>query len=240
MQAVGHGAVADSLHELKSPLQSVLGFLEIIRDERFGPVPERQRELLESAFAEGRRLKDGLAALIESSAAGERPFTARSHVCPRELALAAVNRIRGAAHTKQIAIRLDMPEECPEQVLVDSAAIQQVLSNLLHNALRESPRGAVVQLTVLIEPGWVCFVVNDRGSGLGDNNPDRLFERFAQGASRPDRQPGDVGLGLWLSRRIVEQHGGLIWAENNEGAGSRFTFALPSAERSQPGPVLAE
>jgi two-component system sensor histidine kinase KdpD len=111
---------------------------------------------------------------------------------------------------------------------VDRAAVLQVLSNFLQNALRVVPTGSEIVVGARAEPGQTHFEVADRGPGVAEYELASIFERFVQGTSAV-RDAGQVGLGLAISKRIVEEHQGRIWAENREDGGARFCFSLPTA-----------
>jgi len=220
--------LAESLHELKSPLHAAAGFLDLVADEQCGPLNEQQKDFLNTARSECARLKDALATLVEvGAAAAQRPLE-QSSIAPGELVTESVERLRGQALSKGVCLTEEVdPKALP--VEVDRAAILQVLANFLQNALRVSPSGAEILVGATGVPGWTCFMVADRGPGLPDDQAQTLFEPFRQGAGRDrERRAGEVGLGLAVSRRIVEQHRGMIWAENRPEGGARFCFALPS------------
>ena len=115
--------------------------------------------------------------------------------------------------------------------MADQAAIGQVLSNFLQNAMRLAPRGSDIVVGASSAAGWTEFEVVDSGPGVAEDQLEDIFERFHQGVS-PVREVGSVGLGLAISRRIVQEHNGRIWAENRKEGGARFCFALPSVAQS--------
>jgi signal transduction histidine kinase len=221
--------LAEGLHELKAPLHAAAGFLEIVAEEQAGPLNDQQKDFLRTARAECERLKEAIATLIEAGAAGGRPPRLEV-VEPRELVQTALERVRGQALTREITLTEEVdPHARP--VCVDRGSIQQVLGNLLQNALRLVPSNSEIVVAVTSLPEWTCFMVADRGPGLAEEQLESIFEPYTQGDSRgQERAAGNVGLGLALSRRLIEQHHGMIWAENREGGGSRFCFALPVAE----------
>jgi GAF domain-containing protein len=166
----------------------------------------------------------------EGPAACGRAVRPTEVVDPRELVEAALERIRHQAVAREITLTQEVdPHVRP--VCVDRAAIQQVLSNLLQNALGLVPAQSEITVAVTSLPEWTCVMVADRGPGLPEDQLQTIFQPYAQGDSRGgERAPGNVGLGLSLSLRLIEQHQGMIWAENREDGGSRFCFALPAVE----------
>jgi two-component system, OmpR family, sensor histidine kinase VicK len=117
------------------------------------------------------------------------------------------------------------------QLWVDSDYILQALTNLLSNAIKFSSSGGVVWLTVENQVSEVLFQIRDEGQGIPDDKLESIFERFQQVDSSDSRKKGGTGLGLAICRKIIEQHGGKIWAESALGQGSRFSFTLPALIR---------
>ena len=218
--------LAEGLHELKAPLHATAGFLELVASEQVGPLNDQQKEFLRTASTECERLKEAIDTLVEVGASGGRPLNAED--CPpAQLVEEALDRVRGQALTRAITLAEDI-DPAARPVRVDRAAIVQVLGNLLQNALRSAPAGSELVVAISTLPGWTCFMVADRGPGVPEDELESIFHPRQQGAGRR-RKAGEVGIGLALSARVVEQHGGKIWAENREGGGSRFCFALPEA-----------
>jgi signal transduction histidine kinase len=231
LQTTASEVLAESLHELKSPLHAAAGFVDIVAEEKSGPLNEQQKDFLNTARAEFGRVKEALATLVEvGAAAAQRPLQLEV-VEASAITAEAVQRFTGQAMRSDVQlVEHNDPSAAP--VRADRAAIQQVLANFVQNALRVVPPGSVIEVATTCMPEWTCFSVADRGPGLPTGDPAQLFEVFQQGDSRSGvREAGNVGLGLSLSKKIVAQHQGTIWAENRDGGGSRFCFALPSVTR---------
>jgi signal transduction histidine kinase len=229
LQASASEAWAEGLHELKSPLHAAAGFVELVADEQAGPLNGQQKDFLTTARAEFARVKEALATMVEVGAADARRPVDFELIVARDLVTECVQRFRGQALRKDVTV-LEQIDPAAGDVLADGAAIQQVLANFLQNALRVAPSGSEILVTATALPDKTCFAVADRGPGLPAGRVERLFEPFNQGDNGGgERRAGNVGLGLSLSRRIVEEHHGLIWAENRDGGGSHFCFALPTA-----------
>jgi len=134
-----------------------------------------------------------------------------------------------AALKANITFRFDVKPGI--KVNVDLERILQVLAELVSNAIKFSPPQTIIKLGA--QPSGeneVCIVVEDQGRGIPQEKLDMIFERFQQGDASDSRALGGTGLGLAICRRIVQQHGGRIWAESDPGKGSRFLFTLPSGE----------
>jgi signal transduction histidine kinase len=233
LETLEHAAsegLAESLHELKAPLHAAAGFLDLVAEEQAGPLNEQQKDFLQTARSECARLKDALATLVEAGAsAAQRPLTLQL-VQPGELVETSLERLNGQATGRQVRLVSEI-DPLALEVRADRPALLQVLANFLQNALRLAPTGSeiVVQATPG-KRGWTQFVVADRGPGVAEHDLESIFDRFSKGeGGNTDRAAGEVGLGLSISRRIVEQHQGQIWAENRLDGGARFCFALPTA-----------
>jgi signal transduction histidine kinase len=224
--ATGEG-LAEALHELKAPLHSAAGFLELVATEQTGPLNEQQKDFLNTARGECARLKAALVALLEVGAASaQRPLELQV-VQPTDLVDASVERMRGQAAGRMIRLIAESDPKA-QSVRAHKPAILQVFANFLQNALRIAPNDSEIVVAASAAGGETLFTVADRGPGLAEYELESIFERFSQGRLGK-REVGQLGLGLSISRRIVEQHRGRIWAENREDGGARFCFALPTA-----------
>lgn len=225
------GALAEALHDLKAPLHALLGFVDVVASGRAGPLRAQQEEFLRAAFQAGEEMRTSLSALLEAGVAADRLQRERTLLAPAGLAEEGAARVQGQARARAISVEVETAPSLPT-VEADRAAILQVLANLLQNALRVAPDGSTVRVAATTIPGWVCFMVADQGPGVPQGDLQRIFQRYQQAAGRSEtRASGEVGLGLWLARQIVETHGGLIWAENRNEGGARFCFALPADDR---------
>jgi two-component system phosphate regulon sensor histidine kinase PhoR len=138
--------------------------------------------------------------------------------------LSAAERMRAQAERAGLVLRLDPAQDMTE-VSADPPRLEQVLVNLIHNAVKFTPPGGEVILAAQTESEFVRFSVHDTGVGIPVEELERIFERFYK-ADRA-RSGGGTGLGLSISRHLVEAHGGRIWAESTEGDGSTFYFTIP-------------
>ena len=144
-----------------------------------------------------------------------------------QLAHASTERLRLFADRQGVTLRVDIPPGLPP-VRGDEARIGQVFVNLLHNAVKFSPNGGDVTVSVRAGQGELIASVEDHGVGVPRTAQPRIFERFYKvDRARVRGEVGGTGLGLSIARHVVEQHGGRIWVESTEGAGSTFSFALP-------------
>jgi signal transduction histidine kinase/CheY-like chemotaxis protein len=222
-------------HELRTPLASVVGFAELLRTRDLAE-PQRQR-FLTVIEEEGRRLT----ALINDFLDLQRMESGRQQISakPEELAPLLQRAVAAAGDDPQCPILIEVEDWLPA-VRVDADRLLQVLSNLLSNARKYSPRGGTIHLAARTADGQVTVSVQDEGLGVPAEAQSHLFQKFYRVDNSDRRQIKGTGLGLTISRKIVEAHGGRIWAESGGlGLGSRFSFTLPVAEaRATSGDVL--
>jgi two-component system phosphate regulon sensor histidine kinase PhoR len=144
-----------------------------------------------------------------------------------QLAVSSTERLRLFAERQGVQFRVDVAAEVPP-VRGDEARLGQVIVNLLHNAVKFSPNGGEVAVEVQARDGEVTVSVEDHGVGVPSALLGRIFERFYK-VDRARARGGGTGLGLAIARHVIEQHGGRIWVESEEGSGSTFRFTLPAA-----------
>jgi two-component system OmpR family sensor kinase len=216
--------VADLAHELRTPLSVIQGNLRAILDEVY-PLEQAEIAVLYDETRLLNRLVDDLRELALAEAGQLR--LERRPVAPTDLVNRATDAIRVQAAARGIALQADLPEDLP-LVDVDPQRIEQVLGNLLNNALTHTPSGGEVVVTVRARGSEVEVSVGDTGEGILSEDLPYVFERFYR-ADRA-RAAGGTGLGLAIAKQLVEAHSGRIEVESEVGRGTQFTFTLPVAE----------
>jgi signal transduction histidine kinase len=210
-------------HELKTPLTTLTLRLEqLLRRVRAGqPADEHQVGL---ALAQVGRLT----ALINDLLDVSRIMSGRLTIRREPISLAALVReaVASAVETDKHTIALDEPRD-DMVVAGDRDRLQQVLANLLDNAVKYTPMGGTIRVSLSRRGGEVVLSVADPGIGIPKDQQGMLFERFFRAQNAPTSSYGGLGLGLHICRDIVERHGGRIWVESDVGRGSIFSVALP-------------
>ena len=215
--------VADVAHELRTPLTNLKGHLEAVHDGVIKPDAETISSLEEEAALLS-RLVDDLQelSLVE---AGELKLDFQSEDITR-LITQAVAAVQAQAVAKGLALSTYLPDKLP-QVNIDSHRINQVLRNLLGNALTHSTQGGSITVTASQQDDWVKVTVSDTGEGISPEEISNIFERFYRVDKSRTRATGGSGLGLTIARRLVEAHGGNIEVQSELGKGSSFSFTIP-------------
>jgi signal transduction histidine kinase len=219
--------LASMSHELRTPLNAIIGFSEVLREAMFGPVNEKQAEYLDDIISSGNHLLSLINDVLDLSKveAGQ----VELEVGPFSLRQAlerGVVMVREQATEEGVQVELSAGPEV-DVVQGDERRIKQVIFNLLSNAVKFTPAGGEVDVSAIRVNGEVRVSVADTGPGIAPGDHERIFEEFQQTDAGLERLEG-TGLGLALSKRLVELHGGRIWLESELGKGSTFVFTLPA------------
>jgi signal transduction histidine kinase len=219
--------LASMSHELRTPLNAILGFSQVLREQMFGPVNEKQAEYLDDILSSGNYLLSLINDVLDLSKveAGQvelelQPFSLR------EALERGVVMMRERAMEEGVQVELAAAPEV-DVVEGDERRIKQVIFNLLSNAVKFTPAGGAVDVVAARDNGEVRVSVSDTGPGIAPEDHERIFEKFRQTGAGLEQREG-TGLGLALSKRLVELHGGRIWLESEPGRGSTFVFTLPA------------
>lgn len=237
--------LANMSHELRTPLNAIIGFSEILQDQKFGEINEKQQRYVKHILTSGKHLLNLINDILDLSKveAGKMELTP-SDFKITELMKQSLVLIKEKSLKHRIRLNLDVPENLQDTVVyADDRKIKQVIFNLLSNASKFTPEGGEISLALrkvksidIKIPGskkppqgdMLEISVTDTGIGLSKKNLELVFGEFEQVDSTLSRKYQGTGLGLALSRRIIELHGGLLWAESDgEGKGSRFVFIIP-------------
>jgi two-component system sensor histidine kinase KdpD len=219
-----HRAILGSVsHDLRTPLATIVGVLSTLREQGELLGDEARAGLLAEAGDEAERLDRVVGGLLDlSRLEAGRLELHREPIDPQELVGSALTRSPVRAESDRV--RLDVPSDLPA-VEGDAALLTQALVNVLHNALKFSPGGSAVEVTARVAGNALRVEVRDHGAGIPEPDLERVFEKFYR--ARQGDAAGGSGLGLALSRGIVEAHGGQVWAARAEAGGTRLVLELP-------------
>jgi len=221
-------------HELKIPMTSIRGYADLIRQGAAGDVVPQQTKFLNTIIDNVDRMADLVSDLSDIS----RIDTGRLRVQPQPLPLSELVRdttagMRPQFDAKQQHLHLDLEQGLP-MVLADHNRLMQVLSNLLSNANKYTPEGGRVTVSAVAKGPQVRLSVQDTGIGLGEADQNRLFTQFFRSEEPEVREQAGWGLGLYVTRRLLELMGGSIGMESELGVGSTFWIELPIAGSDEP------
>jgi signal transduction histidine kinase len=228
--------LASMSHELRTPLNAVIGFSDVLLERMFGELNERQEEYLLDIRNSGRHLLELINEILDLS----KVEAGRMELDPVRLALVPVLEhglamVRERAERTGIALELTTDPDLDE-VWADELKLKQVVLNLLTNAVKFTEAGGTVTVTAHLAGDVAEVTVRDTGIGIADDERERIFEAFQRGGRGVRTTTEGTGLGLTLSKRIVELHGGRMWMESVLGEGSLFGFSLPLARPPAPAP----
>jgi signal transduction histidine kinase len=195
-------------------------------DRVFGDLSEKQEEYLKDIYASGTHLLSLINDILDLSKieAGRMELELTDFSLPVALDN-AVTLVRERAGRRGIALHMTVVERL-EQVRADERKVRQVVLNLLSNAIKFTPEGGRIDVGAKPVDGFIEVSVSDTGVGIAPEDQEAVFEEFRQ-VGTADKKVEGTGLGLALSRKFIELHGGRIWVESQLGAGSTFTFTLP-------------
>jgi signal transduction histidine kinase len=218
-------------HELRTPLNAIIGFSQVLKQKLFGPVNEKQDEYLDDILSSADHLLGVINDILDLSKveAGQvelerAPFDLHSAL------EAGVTMVRERAVEKGVNVSLGRSDGMGA-VEADERRIRQVVFNLLSNAVKFTPPGGQVDVSASRVEREVLIAIADTGPGISVDDQQRIFEEFKQTDVGASHQDG-TGLGLALSRSLVELHGGRIWVDSELGKGSTFTFTIPVGSAS--------
>jgi len=212
-------------HELRSPLTVITGAVNTVLAEGARLSPEETRQLLEDAALEAESLSHLLGNLLElSRVQADRLVLYAEEISVKKVIQDVVDEIRRQSSAHQFIV--DIPKKLPP-VYADQLRLERILYNLLENAVKYSPQGGEIRVSVKPEEEHLVIGVSDQGIGISPSDQAKLFEPFRRLEESRLDGVGGIGLGLLVCRRLAEAHGGRIWVESEPGQGSTFFFTLP-------------
>jgi PAS domain S-box-containing protein len=230
--------VSIASHELRTPLTSIRGYLDLLLMGGPGSVNEQQRNFLQVARDNTRRLHELVNDLLDISRieSGRIELNVQVVSLPKLIHQAA-EFLQNQFDERGLYLKLNVPDDVP-QLFGDADRITQIITNLLSNAYKYTPEGGAT-VNVSQDKRFIRIDVVDTGVGISEEDQEKLFTRFFRAGDEYVREQSGTGLGLSITKSLVEIHGGQIWVESEPGAGTTFSFTLPlpAGQISTPAPA---
>jgi signal transduction histidine kinase len=212
-------------HELRTPLNAIIGFSEVLREQMFGELNERQLAYVDDVLGAGKHLLSLINDVLDLA----KIEAGRMELELSQVSLLEVLRTAVSMHAERASrggIKLSLASE-PEEITIpaDERRLRQIVFNLLSNAIKFTPPDGRIDVSARLTDGDVEIAVADTGPGVAPEDQETIFEEFEQ--TTEGKQAEGTGLGLPLSRKLVELHRGRLWVESQPGHGSTFRFTLP-------------
>jgi signal transduction histidine kinase len=242
--------IANMNHEIRTPLSAVIGFSEVLRDELIGSINKKQHEYLENVISSGKKLLGLILKILDLSDAEFEDMTLKvSRFALKDVLVSSMIIFEKEATKRNIKLGFDMGLCSEIEIEADRGKVRKVLHNLIGNAIKFCHNDGAVGISVRLLPagklriwdesgnGTLCdtdFVevaVEDSGIGIKLEDIPKLFSFFNQLESPFTKRFAGIGIGLVLTKKLVELHGGKIWVESEFGKGSKFVFAIPVTQK---------
>lgn len=222
--------LASMSHELRTPLNAVIGFSQVLQEQYFGKLNEKQGEYVTDILESGKHLLSLINDILDLAKieAGKMELEL-SKVVIKDLLESSLIMIKEKALVRGISLDIDTTGDLEYlKIMVDERRVKQVMFNLLSNAIKFTPDGGAIRVEGKKEGKELIISVSDTGIGIAPEKQERVFEEFYQASGAINNKTPGTGLGLPVTKSIVDMHGGRIWVESEGlGKGSRFTFTLP-------------
>lgn len=228
--------LASMSHELRTPLNAIVGFSQVLKEQYFGVLNEKQNEYLDDILSSGQHLLSLINDILDlSKVESGKVELELSSVNLSELVTRSLAIIQEKARSHNIKLDIDLPNDLKKlKIKADERRLKQVMFNLLSNASKFTPDGGKIDVSMLINNGEIIISVTDTGIGIAPEYHQKIFGGFFQISNKlVDKTPG-TGLGLSLTKSIIELHGGRVWVESEgRDKGSKFSFSLPLQQKKK-------
>lgn len=220
--------VAMVSHELRTPLNAILGYSEMLRDAYYGPVNEKQANVSDRILSNSRRLLDIVSDLLDKAQIEAGHLSLQVSTVPTPEILESLHGVMDKiAHDKDLELFSNLAPEMPANLEIDPKRIQQIMINLVNNAVKFTDEGSITVSVYKVAEAYWAFDVTDTGPGIAVEDQKYIFDPFRQVDKTITRSHGGIGLGLSIVKRLVDLMGGRIFLKSSLGHGSTFTVVLP-------------
>lgn len=215
-------------HQMRTPLSATKWVLRMILDGDLGPLNDQQKEMLDKGYKTNERMILLINDLLNVSRIEEGRFQYRfTHMSLEEVVESAIQEMRNTIAKKNITFEYEHPAESLPKVTIDPQKIRLAVQNLVDNAIKYTPQGGIVTISLTGDDQHVTFKVSDNGVGIPHDQQSRIFSKFFRADNVIRMQTDGSGLGLFIVKNIIEKHHGGVWFESSEGGGTSFFFSLP-------------
>lgn len=219
--------IATISHELRTPLTAINGFSELLLSDSVGQLSDEQKRYLNDVYTSGKHLSQLVETILELADIRVNDVSLSLGIVDVTEAVQAVIDVLDEPRKQRHINLVWQVETPPEAILADPTKVKQMVYNYLDNAIKFSPDGAQIQVTLEQNPTEVIVAVQDEGVGIPEGQHEHVFEAFWQLDGSLTRRYEGVGIGLYLTKQLAELHGGRVWFTSNTDQGSTFAFALP-------------
>ena len=215
-------------HELKTPLTVINTYLELFKNAKLGELNEAQQEKLKILSTQTSNMMEIVDDIVDTSRLETKKFKLNKYPIKLEdIAKRVIEELSKLAELKEHALTLKIHGNLPK-IIGDRERIRQVFNNLLTNAIRYTANKGKIETEIKNEDDHIVTIVSDTGVGIPQHEIKKIFEKFYIGGGQSlSREAGRLGLGLSITKGVIEAHGGKIWVESTPGKGSKFYFTLP-------------
>lgn len=236
IQANNHKSqfLANMSHELRTPLNAIIGFSEVLQDQMVGELNDKQKRYMNNILSSGRHLLALVNDVLDLSKveAGKMELH-KEPFAPQLVINEVLSQLSPMANSKELVVVAEYADDL-DLIMADRGRFRQIMYNLLSNSIKFTPNKGTVTVSGKFSPSYLggdsevfLFAVKDSGIGIPLEHQELIFETFHQVDNSYSRQHQGTGLGLALTRKLIEMHGGTIWVESQPNVGSTFTFQLP-------------
>jgi signal transduction histidine kinase len=220
--------VSISAHQLRTPLSAIKWTLKMFLDGDLGELTKEQREFLEKTYQSNERMINLINDLLNVTRIEEGRFLYKpvlADIVP--ICQSVIDSYKDEIEKRNLKFKFKKPKELPK-VRVDIEKISLAIQNLLENAIRYNKFGGEIEMVLKEKEKEIEFSIKDTGIGIPKDQQNRVFTKFFRGSNAMKMETEGSGLGLFITKNIIEAHGGRIWFESEEGKGTTFYFTLPT------------
>ncbi|MDO8264876.1 MAG: ATP-binding protein [Candidatus Parcubacteria bacterium] len=220
--------VTISAHQLRTPISGIKWILTSLMEGDFGKMTVEQNEVVGKAYQSNERMVVLINDLLNVSRIEEGKYVSNPVLSSMEdIILTALNNLKELAASHKVEVNFQKPEKAPPKVKVDEEKMGLVVENLMSNAIKYTPEGGKVDISLKLDNENIEVIVKDTGVGIIKEQQERIFGKFFRGRNVTRMETDGSGLGLFIAKNIVSAHGGKIWFESEEGKGTTFHFSIP-------------